>query len=100
MGAESVNALVYGLKRWNGTVVVVSHDSFFLRSLSGSPSSASSSSTDDNDENDAGKNNNNDSGNGNGNGNVMKFYAICPQEGKIRRIVNGGIDSYLKSFFE
>lgn len=30
---ESVNALVYGLSHWNGTVVMVSHDTNFIRSL-------------------------------------------------------------------
>jgi ATPase subunit of ABC transporter with duplicated ATPase domains len=33
LDVESVDALVYGLSRWNGTVVVVSHDMNFVRSL-------------------------------------------------------------------
>lgn len=32
---ESVEALIYGLKRWNGTLVLVSHDANFLRTLEG-----------------------------------------------------------------
>jgi ATPase subunit of ABC transporter with duplicated ATPase domains len=30
---ESVDALIYGLKKWDGTVIMVSHDAYFLRSL-------------------------------------------------------------------
>jgi ATPase subunit of ABC transporter with duplicated ATPase domains len=30
---ESVEALIYGLSRWNGTVILVSHDADFIRSL-------------------------------------------------------------------
>lgn len=35
LDVESVEALVYGLKRWNGTVIMVSHDANFIRSLGG-----------------------------------------------------------------
>jgi len=35
LDVESVEALVYGLKQWNGTLVMVSHDANFLRSLDG-----------------------------------------------------------------
>lgn len=33
LDVESVQAMVYGLRRWNGTLVVVSHDANFIRSL-------------------------------------------------------------------
>jgi len=33
LDVESVDALVYGLKNWTGTVVMVSHDANFVRSL-------------------------------------------------------------------
>ena len=33
LDVESVEALVYGLEQWNGTVVMVSHDTSFVRSL-------------------------------------------------------------------
>lgn len=33
LDVESVEALVYGLEQWNGTVVMVSHDANFIRSL-------------------------------------------------------------------
>ena len=32
---ESVKALIYGLKRWNGTLVLVSHDAYILCLLEG-----------------------------------------------------------------
>lgn len=35
LDVESVEALIYGLKKWNGTLVMVSHDANFLRSLGG-----------------------------------------------------------------
>lgn len=35
LDVESVEALVYGLKQWNGTLVMVSHDANFIRSLGG-----------------------------------------------------------------
>eukprot|EP00542_Grammatophora_oceanica_P002207 CAMPEP_0194055902 /NCGR_PEP_ID=MMETSP0009_2-20130614/58331_1 /TAXON_ID=210454 /ORGANISM="Grammatophora oceanica, Strain CCMP 410" /LENGTH=234 /DNA_ID=CAMNT_0038705009 /DNA_START=16 /DNA_END=720 /DNA_ORIENTATION=- len=35
LDAESVEALVYGLRNWNGTVVLVSHDSNLIRCLDG-----------------------------------------------------------------
>jgi ATP-binding cassette subfamily F protein 3 len=35
LDVESVEALIYGLKHWNGTLVLVSHDANFLRSLEG-----------------------------------------------------------------
>ena len=35
LDVESVEALIYGLKRWNGTLVLVSHDANFVRSLGG-----------------------------------------------------------------
>lgn len=35
LDVESVEALIYGLKQWNGTLVVVSHDANFVRSLGG-----------------------------------------------------------------
>lgn len=35
LDVESVEALVYGLKRWNGTLIMVSHDAHFIRSLGG-----------------------------------------------------------------
>jgi ATPase subunit of ABC transporter with duplicated ATPase domains len=33
LDVESVEALIYGLGKWNGTVVLVSHDANFIRSL-------------------------------------------------------------------
>jgi ATPase subunit of ABC transporter with duplicated ATPase domains len=33
LDAESVEALIYGLKHWNGTTVMISHDTHFLREL-------------------------------------------------------------------
>lgn len=33
LDVESVEALIFGLQRWNGTVVMVSHDAHFLRAL-------------------------------------------------------------------
>ena len=33
LDVESVEALAYGLNRWNGTLVIVSHDANFIRSL-------------------------------------------------------------------
>jgi ATPase subunit of ABC transporter with duplicated ATPase domains len=33
LDVESVEALIYGLSKWNGTVVMASHDANFLRSL-------------------------------------------------------------------
>lgn len=33
LDVDSVEALIYGLQHWNGTVVMVSHDAHFLRSL-------------------------------------------------------------------
>jgi ATPase subunit of ABC transporter with duplicated ATPase domains len=33
LDVESVEALIYGLGKWNGTVVIVSHDANFIRSL-------------------------------------------------------------------
>lgn len=35
LDVESVEALVYGLKHWNGTLIMVSHDANFIRSLGG-----------------------------------------------------------------
>jgi ATP-binding cassette, subfamily F, member 3 len=35
LDVESVEALIFGLKHWNGTLVLVSHDANFLRSLEG-----------------------------------------------------------------
>lgn len=35
LDVESVEALIYGLKHWNGTVVIVSHDANLIRSLDG-----------------------------------------------------------------
>jgi ATP-binding cassette subfamily F protein 3 len=35
LDVESVEALIYGLKHWNGTLILVSHDASFLRSLGG-----------------------------------------------------------------
>jgi ATP-binding cassette subfamily F protein 3 len=35
LDVESVEALVYGLKKWNGTLIMVSHDANFIRSLDG-----------------------------------------------------------------
>jgi ATP-binding cassette subfamily F protein 3 len=35
LDVESVQALIYGLKHWNGTLILVSHDANFLRSLEG-----------------------------------------------------------------
>lgn len=35
LDVESVEALIYGLKQWNGTTVMVSHDANFIRSLEG-----------------------------------------------------------------
>ena len=35
LDVESVEALVYGLKQWNGSLVMVSHDANFIRSLGG-----------------------------------------------------------------
>jgi len=35
LDVESVEALVYGLKLWNGTLIMVSHDAYFIRSLGG-----------------------------------------------------------------
>jgi len=33
LDAASVEALVYGLRRWNGTTVLISHDAHFVRAL-------------------------------------------------------------------
>jgi ATP-binding cassette subfamily F protein 3 len=33
LDVESVQALIYGLQRWNGTLVMISHDASFVRSL-------------------------------------------------------------------
>jgi ATP-binding cassette subfamily F protein 3 len=33
LDVESVEALIYGLKHWNGTTIMVSHDAYFLRSV-------------------------------------------------------------------
>lgn len=35
LDVESVDALIYGLKKWEGTLVMVSHDANFVRSLEG-----------------------------------------------------------------
>jgi ATP-binding cassette subfamily F protein 3 len=35
LDVESVEALIYGLKHWNGTTVIVSHDVHLIRSLGG-----------------------------------------------------------------
>lgn len=62
LDVESVQALIYGLRQWNGTVIMVSQDANFLRSLEN-----------------------------------VKCIVIVPNEGKLRRL-EGGMDSYLKSF--
>jgi ATPase subunit of ABC transporter with duplicated ATPase domains len=33
LDVDSVDALIYGLRKWNGTVVMVCHDAYFIRSL-------------------------------------------------------------------
>lgn len=33
LDVESVNALIYGLKKWNGTIIMSCHDSYFVRSF-------------------------------------------------------------------
>lgn len=76
LDVESVNAFIYGLRAWNGTIVMVCQDSYFLRSLGGA---AGEGGEIDNDNN------------------GVRCVAIVPEEGKIRR-VNGGMDEYLKSF--
>merc|ERR1712183_232869 len=73
LDVESVNAFIYGLRAWNGTIVMVCQDSYFIRSLGG------------------------EGGEINNNNNDIRCFAIVPEEGKIRR-VNGGMDEYLKSF--
>jgi ATP-binding cassette, subfamily F, member 3 len=35
LDVESVDALVYGLKKWEGTLIMVSHDANFIRTLEG-----------------------------------------------------------------
>jgi len=35
LDVESVNALIYGLRKWNGTVVMASHDANFIREMGG-----------------------------------------------------------------
>ena len=35
LDAESVNALIYGIQNWNGTAVIVSHDTNFIRMVEG-----------------------------------------------------------------
>jgi len=35
LDVESVEALIYGLKTWNGTIVLASHDANFIRTLGG-----------------------------------------------------------------
>ena len=35
LDVESVEALIYGLKQWNGTIVIVSHDANLIRELGG-----------------------------------------------------------------
>jgi ATP-binding cassette subfamily F protein 3 len=62
LDVESVQALIYGLRQWNGTLIMVSQDANFLRSLEN-----------------------------------VKCVVVMPDEGKLRR-VEGGMDSYLKSF--
>lgn len=33
LDVESVDALIYGLKKWNGTIIMSCHDSYFVRSF-------------------------------------------------------------------
>jgi ATPase subunit of ABC transporter with duplicated ATPase domains len=33
LDVESVDALIYGLQKWNGTIIMVCHDAYFIRSL-------------------------------------------------------------------
>jgi ATPase subunit of ABC transporter with duplicated ATPase domains len=35
LDCESVEALIYGLKQWNGTVILASHDANLMRSIGG-----------------------------------------------------------------
>ena len=35
LDCESVEALIYGLRKWNGTIVMASHDANLIRSLGG-----------------------------------------------------------------
>lgn len=56
---ESVEAFIYGLSRWSGTMVMVSHDAYLIRSL------------------------------------YANVFALV--DGKLQR-VEGGIDTYLRSF--
>ena len=35
LDVESVEALIYGLKKWSGTLIMVSHDANLIRSLGG-----------------------------------------------------------------
>lgn len=62
LDVSSVYALVYGLQKWDGSLLVVSSDANFLRSLHN-----------------------------------LKCSVLLPGEGKLRR-VDGGIDTYLKTF--
>jgi ATP-binding cassette subfamily F protein 3 len=35
LDVESVSALIYGLNKWNGTIVMASHDCNFIRQIGG-----------------------------------------------------------------
>ena len=35
LDVESVSALIYGLRKWNGTIVMASHDANFIREMGG-----------------------------------------------------------------
>ena len=35
LDVESVNALIYGLRKWNGTLVMASHDANLIREIGG-----------------------------------------------------------------
>ena len=35
LDVESVNALIYGLRKWNGTIVMASHEAHLIRAIGG-----------------------------------------------------------------
>lgn len=80
LDVESVEALIYGLQHWNGTVILVSHDANLIRSVCDSSDATSVI-----------------CGDAAATESTACCYVLMENEGKLRRL-EGGIDSYLKSF--